>query len=85
MRIDRADHVSAPVEIENRAARVRIRRAHPFRLDAARADRFALDVGINREHARDLLEPCARLFHARIRIDDRLRPEHLDYRLQLLF
>jgi hypothetical protein len=77
-------HVSAPVEIENRAARVRIRRAHPFGLDATRADDFALDVGIDREHARHLLEPCARLFHARIRIEDWLRPEHFDDRLKLL-
>ena len=84
MRIDRADHVSASVEIEHRPAHVRIRRAQPFCLDPARVDGFAIDVGIDREHARDLFESRARLLHGRIGLDHRLRPEHLNERLKLL-
>ena len=47
-------------------------------------DGFAFDIGIDREHAGDLLEPRARLLHARIGLDHRLRPEHLNDRLKLL-
>src|SRR4030095_6128193 len=83
-RFVRADHVSAAVEIEDRATHLRIRRAHPFGLHPARVDGFALDVGIDRERTRDLLEPRARLLHARIWLDHRLSPEHLNDRLKLL-
>src|SRR4029077_3032548 len=47
-------------------------------------DGFALDIGTHREHARDRLEPRARLLHARIGLDHRLRPEHLNDRPKLL-
>ena len=84
MGVDRADHVSASVEVEHRAARVGIGSAHPFGLDATRADGFALDVGVDGEHPGDLLEPRAGLLDRRVGLDCGLSPEHLDDRLKLL-
>src|SRR5262245_6901954 len=84
MGVDRADHVPAAVEIEQRAARVRTRRAHPFGVDATRADGLALDIGIDGERPRDLLEARARLLHGGVRLDHWLSPEHLNDLLKLL-
>src|SRR5260370_35633168 len=44
MRVDRAHDVPAAVQVENRAVSGGVGRGDPFRLDAARADGFALDL-----------------------------------------
>src|SRR5258708_439889 len=83
MRIDRADHIAAAVQVKHRASRVGTRRRHPFRFDAARVHRFALDVRGYRKHPCHLLEVRARLLDRRT-ARDRLRLEHLDNLLELL-
>src|SRR5260370_207970 len=80
---DRSEHISAAVQIQDRAVLRRIRRTEPLRLYAPRLNIFALYIGIDRRHAGQLLETCSH-FLERSRRVGRIRFEHLDNRLKLL-
>src|SRR5271154_3161068 len=83
MRIDRANHVAAAVQVKHRAPIVRAWRRDPFRPDPTGVHRLALDVGGDRKKSCHLVEVRARLLDRRMS-RDRLRLEHLNYLLELL-
>ena len=65
VRVERADHVAAAVQVEDHAVRAALGHAHPLRRDAPGVDTLVCHVGGEREHLRHLLEAGAALLDGR--------------------